>query len=168
MRAGGIVSSSAIIGFKNAISLKCHIDNIHQGENVNCELCEKMFASKGNLDSHKRRVHTNAKIKCNLCEKAFTGLRNLTHHKSAAHKSNGLCSIESAKAHLEDKELPFTFDSDNFLSIKKEIKEEIQDDPSFCKNIKTEDQTFEIEQLRQSCEVLKKELEQSLTEIKRL
>ena len=65
-----------------------------------------------------------------------------------------------------DPNFPFAFDSDNFVPIKKdikdEIKEEIQDELPLY-NVKTEDQTFEIEKLRQSNEALKKELEQSLS-----
>ena len=56
-----------------------------------------------------------------------------------------------------------------FQEIKDEVKEKIKDERErpLC-NIKTEDQTFEIEKLCQSYEAIKKELEQSLSRIDHL
>ena len=134
------------------------------------------------VQTHKNYAHNpNFAFKCQRCEKAFSGEANLNIHITHMHKDCHVCLKEFPtvfdvrdhfkKEHPElclDPMFPFAFDSDSFLTIKKEIKEEfkeeIQDESSFCKNIKIEDQTFEMEKLRQSYEVLKKEYEKSLAD----
>ena len=116
-----------------------------------------------------------------MCETAFTGEFNLKMHTGSIHKKCHICgkkfpTIQQVQEHLKeqhteqcfDSNFPFAFDSDNIVQIKKEIKEEvkeeIENEVPLCK-VKTEDQTFEIEKLRQSYEGLQKEHEQSLAEI---
>ena len=157
-------------------SLENHIKKVHaEPKKFNCEKCEKDFDSLKRLTAHVKYAHDKVfESKCDKCETAFS------MDYSNKHKECGFCGksfnymydarSHVQKAHLEpslDPKFVFAFDSDNSLSMKKEIKEEvldIQGEVSFCNIIKTEDQTLEIEKLRQSYEALKKKLEQSLTE----
>ena len=160
-------------------NLKTHVKLVHEKENLMCDQCDKTFLTSKELESHDNFAHNpNFAFKCAYCETAYTGKYNLKLHYSQKHKLCPICkqefpTIDEVYEHFKRlhpefyqyPDSPFAFDSDNILSIKKEIKQEVQDEVSFCKNIKTEDQSVEIEQLRQSYEALKKEHEQSLSDI---
>ena len=170
--------------FEYMSSLKNHNNRIHQFEKheIICDECDKTFVSLKEAQTHKNYAHNpNFAFKCTRCEKAFSGEANLKLYVSKKHKDCHVClkefpTIYDVRDHFKkehpelclDPIFPFAFDSDNFLPIKKEIKEEckeeIQDESSFCKNIKIEDQTLEIEKLRQSYEMLKKDHGKSLAD----
>ena len=165
--------------FSTFCKLKAHIKTNHEPKQTfDCDKCEKSYLTKRKLEDHVNYAHNPIfAFKCHRCETAYTGEYNLIHHMSMKHRDCPICGkvftrMEDLKAHFEEQHpelcnkpnLPFAFDSDNFLSVKKEIKEEISDETLVCNKIKLEDQTFEMEKLRQSNEALKKELEQRLTE----
>ena len=55
---------------------------IHEGiKDHKCELCEKSFSIKGNLNQHMKSVHEGIKDhKCELCGKYFSSKQNLKCH----------------------------------------------------------------------------------------
>ena len=172
--------------FQELRNLKIHIKVVHEKqEKHKCNECEKSFVTKKELKIHDNYAHNPFyTFKCSMCETAFTGEFNLKMHTGSIHKKCHICgkkfpTIQQVQEHLKeqhteqcfDSNFPFAFDSDNIVQIKKEIKEEvkeeIENEVPLCK-VKTEDQTFEIEKLRQSYEAIKKELEQSLSRIDHL
>ena len=63
---------------------------IHTGEKYSCDVCEKLFSSKDNLNAH-RKLHTDGKTLSYSCEcgKAFRDQKGLSIHK--IHLTNVKC-----------------------------------------------------------------------------
>ena len=47
--------------------------SVHEGKNAfKCEICEKIFSQKGNMNKHIALIHEGKNaFKCEMCEKAF-------------------------------------------------------------------------------------------------
>ena len=61
-----------------------HKYTVHEAEEVNCEVCGKMFRSKVHLQDHISRVHKE-KTSCTICGIA---VRNINNHIKAVHTEN--------------------------------------------------------------------------------
>ena len=82
--------------FKEVIN---HIKLTHANVNIvnpktakryNCDICEKSFKSKSQMDRHKDTVHIQslqyANFSCDICEKYFVSLLTLRKHYSKRHQ----------------------------------------------------------------------------------
>lgn len=58
---------------------EAHMD-FHKTDNFDCEICNRKFYTKSNLEMH-MRVHSNGKkFTCSYCKKGFLTFENLTEH----------------------------------------------------------------------------------------
>ena len=67
-----------------------------ENENYKCELCPKIFSSKGNIEKHIKNIHEGQKNnKCDFCDKAFKDLYDLKRHIRCVHErqKNYKCDI---------------------------------------------------------------------------
>ena len=74
--------------FKWAVSLRQHIDEIHEGnKHAKCELCGKTFYSNSQLRRHERchGLHKSKCVICQQCGKQFLFAHNLKRHVEAMH-----------------------------------------------------------------------------------
>ena len=70
----------------------------------NCDICQKIYTRRGNLNYHKKTVHQNMKVKCNICFKEFTQQSNLNRHKKIhVEKPNHYCPSCGKGFHRKDK-----------------------------------------------------------------
>ena len=61
--------------------LQRHHNDVHvMKKNFECDDCHSICASSDSLRSHKRFSHGNKKLKCNLCQKLFARKSNLDSH----------------------------------------------------------------------------------------
>lgn len=76
--------------FTSIDSLGQHKNNVHQNENVACEICDSTFKSKNYLRSHIARVHYDdgKQHKCKICQKTFKSPRYLRVHMKNSHKGS--------------------------------------------------------------------------------
>ncbi|VDL96697.1 unnamed protein product [Schistocephalus solidus] len=83
--------------FPGQISLKVHIETIHNGQrSATCEICEKRFSTLSYLRLHISTVHEGLKAYvCSICSKSYTQKHSLkkhvttAHHHTTATKANG-------------------------------------------------------------------------------
>jgi uncharacterized Zn-finger protein len=67
--------------FSSVTNLEIHKRRIHlAGKRLNCEQCEKSFATKQDLSDHLRKEHGNQKFECKNYHNLFTYKRNLDRH----------------------------------------------------------------------------------------
>ena len=74
--------------FKWAVTLKQHIDEIHEGnKHAKCQLCGKMFYSNSQLRRHERchGLHKSKFVICQQCGKQFLFAHNLKRHVETMH-----------------------------------------------------------------------------------
>ncbi|KAL7061236.1 hypothetical protein AAHC03_09123 [Spirometra sp. Aus1] len=78
--------------FPGQISLKVHIETIHNGQrSATCEICEKRFSTLSYLRLHISTVHEGLKAYvCSICSKSYTQKHSLKKHVSTAHHH---CSV---------------------------------------------------------------------------
>ncbi|KAL7054408.1 hypothetical protein AAHC03_026164 [Spirometra sp. Aus1] len=76
--------------FPGQISLKVHIETIHNGQrSATCEICEKRFSTLSYLRLHISTVHEGLKAYvCSICSKSYTQKHSLKKHVSTAHHQN--------------------------------------------------------------------------------
>ena len=56
-----------------------------------CEICERVYKSKGGLKNHTLNEHQNAedkKVKCNICHNFFKSSITLKEHIKSIHEKN--------------------------------------------------------------------------------
>ena len=59
--------------FGHALSLKKHIEMIHEAIKYECDCCDKSFSTLQSMKKHIHTVHEGHKDhKCNSCDKLFT------------------------------------------------------------------------------------------------
>lgn len=116
----------------------------------NCEFCEKMFSTKGNLLHHQRTakyckslqnvkntqnkliIEKNNKYKCSFCSKDFTSNQNFTQHiKICQIKKDSIISsqeklIREQEIKLQEKELKINEQKKKLREKDKKIKELIE------------------------------------------
>ena len=64
---------------------ECEI-NFQQDDNHTCEICEKDFFTKLNLDLHIKHFHiTKPKLKCSQCDEVFSMKIHLQRHENSVH-----------------------------------------------------------------------------------
>ena len=81
------VTCNAFFGYKEV--LERHL-NIHQGRKFTCDLCNKEYAQKGSMESHKRVNHFKKKRttkKCSLCDYETRQNRELNCHFQSKHST---------------------------------------------------------------------------------
>jgi KRAB domain-containing zinc finger protein len=69
--------------------LKAHIETVHEKKKkfFKCEICEKNFSDKSNLNKHISSVHEDKKpFKCELCEFSSSLKGNLNNHIKSVHQ----------------------------------------------------------------------------------
>ena len=73
--------------FGSKQALKYHGEIIHDEIDleVSCKICEKLFKTSHNLDSHVREVHGIERYECDLCSSTFSRQSNLNHHYEVVH-----------------------------------------------------------------------------------
>ena len=181
--------------FQSLEELKEHLKNNHEIFSIfHCEICNQVFRSSSAKSAHKRKIHgfgalcstgtsktnRNPKPKKSLRKRSsvknFDGNDNLgTQRKHLDKTYDGDVNdvqgdiVQDAERSSPDANFPFTFDSEKCVTVKKEIKQEFQNDNSshieLCNNIKTEDQSEEIRRLNQMIVDLTEKFEQSQLKI---
>ena len=64
--------------------MKRHVDN-HGKEKIQCEFCDRMFATQKAYKSH-QEMHESSKYNCNVCKRVYSNKLGLTTHKKTAHQ----------------------------------------------------------------------------------
>lgn len=59
---------------------------------VDCEICQKSFDSKENLEEHKKKDHQKSDINCLQCGEKFETTEQLTKHSSEVHLKKYVCT----------------------------------------------------------------------------
>ena len=75
--------------------LEDHIAKFH--ENIICDICQKVFNCKQNMEKHVSFVHgrIGKEYICNICTKYFQTKGNLTFHRKALHGGGKYHKCES-------------------------------------------------------------------------
>ena len=82
-------------GFNFIQNLQRHIDTIHEGKRLKCNLCQKIFSSD-NIKRHFKTNHDgNGIFKCEMCEKTFIKKKSLIDHSQKSHDNYKLDDLES-------------------------------------------------------------------------
>ncbi|KAM3180167.1 hypothetical protein ACTXT7_016842 [Hymenolepis weldensis] len=73
---------------QNTSSPKNHIADVHENvEAFKCEICEKAFFRKRNLEDHVKAVHENLKpFHCDKFDRAFSSFHALRSHVDGVHR----------------------------------------------------------------------------------
>ena len=79
--------------FSSAITLKVHLNNVHEGENsdTTCNTCGKQYKNSKSLASHKYIAHSGkyfteeVDCACNICGRTFRNNQHLRNHKYVIH-----------------------------------------------------------------------------------
>jgi KRAB domain-containing zinc finger protein len=115
-------SMCPICGKNLKISLKTHIEMVHEGKRpFTCSICGLTMATKGNVKMHIQSVHEKIKPnKCSRCESSFFHIGDLKRHIESVHegKRDFKCSLceatfstqRSLNRHVKvvhEKNLPF-------------------------------------------------------------
>ena len=180
--------------FQSLEELKEHLKNNHEIFSIfHCEICNQVFRSSSAKSAHKRKIHGFGALCSTSSSKRNRNPKSKTVRKrSLVMNFNENDNVETQQNHqdqpqnddisdvqgdiVQDSErsspnanFPFTFDSEKCVTIKKEIKQEFQNDDSshieLCNNIKTEDQSEEIRRLNQMIVDLTEKFEQSQLKI---
>ena len=71
--------------------------SVHEGiKDHKCELCDKYFSEKGNLDKHMKTVHEGIKDhKCKICDKSFSEKASLNKHMKSVHEESKIINVNS-------------------------------------------------------------------------
>ena len=72
--------------FKSDISLRIHIQSVHEGLGYKCNQCDMNLTSKYVLRRHIEVVHEQIKHTCHVCGKQFVDKMNLTLHIQNKHE----------------------------------------------------------------------------------
>ena len=64
-------------------------------KNHKCKICENVYSSKQNLNNHFMAVHDGEELNCNICNKTFQKQNSLEIHIKIAHKSHKDFKCES-------------------------------------------------------------------------
>ena len=85
-RVKNLNCSECDIHFKSDISLRIHIQSVHEGLGYNCNQCDMNFTSKYGLRRHIEVLHQKIKHTCHVCGKQFLDKDNLTLHIENKHE----------------------------------------------------------------------------------
>lgn len=67
-------------------ALKIHIRSVHEGTEVACEICDKLFTCKSSLIAHRKEQHASKKsFKCKSCDLIFWKEHQRAKHEKEAH-----------------------------------------------------------------------------------
>ena len=67
--------------FASQSSYTTHLRIVHEGNyKYKCQLCERGFVTRGDLDGHLNKHRGIKPYACNLCASAFTHKKNLIAH----------------------------------------------------------------------------------------
>ena len=80
-----ILEKFCMKGFREAWSLKMHIESIHDGVKYPCDQCNMKFSGRSYLKKHQRSVHEGIRYACNQCEYEAKWQGNLKKHKRVMH-----------------------------------------------------------------------------------
>ncbi|XP_058123008.1 zinc finger protein OZF-like [Anopheles coustani] len=71
--------------FNKLASLRSHIKAIHKeaGHSFPCDKCSNVYSSSRGLRGHKARVHVECRYCCNICNRQFKRKVNLNEHMAA-------------------------------------------------------------------------------------
>ena len=67
--------------------LELHIENDHQGNMFECEICRKKFPFKNQLKLHRRQDHEEGNFACFVCNNRFRTHKDLKQHMQRKCKS---------------------------------------------------------------------------------
>ena len=94
-------SASLFVGF-GSMKIFFHIKSVHEKKKrYSCEVCQKEFTLKGNLDKHAKTIHNQEWIQCQLCDKAFTQNKNLMDHIRRIHSKDKSHNSSWKESNLE-------------------------------------------------------------------
>ena len=85
-RVKNLNCSECDIHFKSDISLRIHIQSVHEGLGYKCNQCDMNFTSKYGLRRHIEVLHQKIKHTCHVCGKQFLDKDNLTLHIENKHE----------------------------------------------------------------------------------
>ena len=72
--------------FKNNLTLKNHIESVHNGVKYTCEQCFKQFTDRGSLSKHIKNIHEGVRYECDQCGYKATQQQNLKVHIQSVHE----------------------------------------------------------------------------------
>ena len=82
--------------FASKFNLKRHIQSIHEKLFVICQKCGKPFKSKSNLIRHTIKCGVKeSHYKCEVCDKSYATKINLQIHNVTHHKENNFLNVQS-------------------------------------------------------------------------
>ena len=68
--------------FSTAATLSFHVKTVHEGQHVQCNICDYRIPAKGILEAPLRSKHEELKFKCQMCGfKSVHGSSMMTHTK---------------------------------------------------------------------------------------
>lgn len=66
-------------------------------KNLTCDICDRNFTSKSNLNRHNKTIHANSdkteskiedNFNCAMCQEKFTSVKSINDHTMEIHKIN--------------------------------------------------------------------------------
>ena len=83
--------------FQTIQTKRKHITIVHGEVKHLCNVCNKIFRRKNQLNFHLKNYHQEGqrKYKCDSCEKTFNESRSLKNHFKKLHEEQNLCKCDS-------------------------------------------------------------------------
>ena len=78
-------SSNAKFNFKSQLTMHA---KTHDSLKNQCELCQKEFKTKGQMNRHVKHIHGAKKYPCQICSTLFSSLYGLNNHVKYVHNEN--------------------------------------------------------------------------------
>ena len=73
--------------YKQEISLRRHIESVHEGVRYSCTQCEQQYPQKKDLKAHMQTIHEGIRFECNHCGKNFQSKSAVNYHIQSKHIS---------------------------------------------------------------------------------
>ena len=79
------------------ISLRRHIESVHEGKTYHCQHCEQKCANGGSLKRHIQSIYEGKTFQCQHCDQNYTERCSLKTHIQSVYKGTGLKVLKVAK-----------------------------------------------------------------------